>query len=81
VEHDSKEIILSVADHGSGIDGVEQSLIFEKFYRGREQRLVSPGTGMGLAICKVLVEAHGGTLSVVSQVGSGSVFSVHLPRS
>ncbi len=80
-EHNPKEIILSVADHGSGIDGVEQSLIFEKFYRGREQRLVSPGTGMGLAICKVLVEAHGGTLSVVSQVGSGSVFSVHLPRS
>lgn len=81
VEHNPKEIIFSVADHGSGIDQVEQSLIFEKFYRGREQRLVSPGTGMGLAICKVIVEAHGGSISVVSQVGSGSVFSIHLPRS
>ncbi len=80
VEHNQKEVVLSVADHGSGIDGVEQSLIFEKFYRGREQRLVSPGTGMGLAISKVIVEAHGGTISVVSQVGSGSVFSIHLPR-
>jgi two-component system sensor histidine kinase KdpD len=79
VEHNPEEILISVADHGSGIDGVEQSLIFEKFYRGREQRYVSPGTGMGLAICKVIVEAHGGTLSVVSQVGSGSVFSIHLP--
>ena len=73
--------MISVADHGSGIDQVEQSLIFEKFYRGREQRYMSQGTGMGLAICKVIVEAHGGTISVVSQVGSGSVFSVHLPRS
>jgi two-component system, OmpR family, sensor histidine kinase KdpD len=81
VEHNPQEIILSVADHGSGIDGVEQSLIFEKFYRGREHRFHSQGTGMGLAICKVIVEAHGGTLSVVSQVGSGSVFSIHLPRS
>ncbi|MFZ0707244.1 MAG: DUF4118 domain-containing protein [Candidatus Korobacteraceae bacterium] len=78
-EHNSKEIILSVADHGSGIDAIEQSLIFEKFYRGREQRYISPGTGMGLAICKVIVEAHGGKISVVSQVGSGSVFSVQLP--
>ena len=79
VEHNPSEIVLSVADHGSGIDGVEQSLIFEKFYRGREQRYMSQGTGMGLAICKVIVEAHGGSLSVVSQVGSGSVFSIHLP--
>jgi two-component system sensor histidine kinase KdpD len=81
VEHNPKAVILSVADNGGGIDSVEQSLIFEKFYRGREQRSVSPGTGMGLAISKVIVEAHGGTLSVVSQVGSGSVFSVNLPRS
>lgn len=80
VEHNVRQVILSVADHGSGIDTVEQSLIFEKFYRGREQRYMSQGTGMGLAICKVIVEAHGGSLSVVSQVGSGSVFSIHLPR-
>jgi two-component system sensor histidine kinase KdpD len=81
VEHNPKALIISVADRGSGIDQVEQSLIFEKFYRGREQRYMSQGTGMGLAICKVIVEAHGGSISVVSQVGSGSVFSVHLPRS
>ncbi len=81
VEHNPEETILSVADHGSGIDAVEQSLIFEKFYRGREHRYMSQGTGMGLAISKVIVEAHGGSLSVVSQVGSGSVFSIHLPAS
>ena len=47
VEHNPKEIVLSVADHGSGIDAVEQSLIFEKFYRGREQRYMSTGHGNG----------------------------------
>jgi len=73
------EVVFSVADHGSGIDAMEQSLIFEKFYRGREHRLMIPGTGMGLAISKVIVEAHGGSLTLVSQPGSGSVFSVHLP--
>jgi two-component system, OmpR family, sensor histidine kinase KdpD len=81
VEHDAREVIINVADRGSGIDAMEQTLIFEKFYRGREQRLMAPGTGMGLAIAKIIVEAHGGSLSVVSQPGAGSVFSVHLPAS
>jgi two-component system sensor histidine kinase KdpD len=54
-------------------------LIFEKFYRGQNQRYTAPGTGMGLAIAKVIVEAHGGTIGVVSQLGSGSVFSFSLP--
>lgn len=79
VEHKDGEIIINVADRGSGIDSMEQSLIFDKFYRGREHRLMVHGTGMGLAISKVIVEAHGGTLSVVSQPGAGSVFSIHLP--
>lgn len=72
-------LLTSVADRGPGIDSFEQSLIFEKFYRGQNQRYTAPGTGMGLAIAKVIVEAHGGTIGVVSQVGSGSVFSFTLP--
>lgn len=72
-------LVTSVADRGPGIDSFEQSLIFEKFYRGQHQRYTAPGTGMGLAIAKVIVEAHGGTIGVVSQVGSGSVFSFTLP--
>ncbi len=73
------KLVTSVADRGPGIDSFEQSLIFEKFYRGQNQRYTAPGTGMGLAIAKVIVEAHGGTISVVSQLGSGSVFSFGLP--
>ena len=72
-------LVTSVADRGPGIDSFEQSLIFEKFYRGQHQRYTAPGTGMGLAIAKVIVEAHGGTVAVVSQLGSGSVFSFTLP--
>src|SRR4029077_26961 len=72
-------LVTSVADRGPGIDSFEQSLIFEKFYRGQHQRYTAPGTGMGLAIAKVIVEAHGGTLGVVSQLGSGSGFSFSLP--
>jgi two-component system sensor histidine kinase KdpD len=72
-------VVTSVADRGPGIDAFEQSLIFDKFYRGQHQRYSAPGTGMGLAIAKVIVEAHGGKLTVVSQLGSGSVFSFTLP--
>jgi two-component system, OmpR family, sensor histidine kinase KdpD len=72
-------LVTSIADRGPGIDSFEQSLIFEKFYRGQHQRYAAPGTGMGLAIAKVIVEAHGGTIGLVSQLGSGSVFSFTLP--
>jgi two-component system, OmpR family, sensor histidine kinase KdpD len=72
-------LLTSIADRGPGIDSFEQSLIFEKFYRGQNQRYTAPGTGMGLAIAKVIVEAHGGAIGVVSQLGSGSVFSFSLP--
>ncbi|MFY9561671.1 MAG: DUF4118 domain-containing protein [Terriglobales bacterium] len=64
----------SIADRGPGIDDFEQSLVFEKFYRGRNQRVQVHGTGMGLAICKAIVEAHGGRIGVTSQLGHGSVF-------
>jgi two-component system sensor histidine kinase KdpD len=58
---------------------MEQGLIFDKFYRGRDQRTVIHGTGMGLPISKAIVEAHGGTIGVTSQLNHGSVFSFTLP--
>ena len=72
-------LITSVADRGNGIDDPEQSLIFEKFYRGKDQRFQIEGTGMGLPIAKAIVEAHGGSMSLTSQRGHGSVFSFTLP--
>ena len=72
-------LMISVADRGPGIEDMEQSLIFEKFYRGRNQRLQVQGTGMGLAIAKAIIEAHHGQIGVTSQPGHGSVFYFTLP--
>ncbi len=54
-------------------------MIFDKFYRGRERRGLIPGTGMGLAIVRAIVEAHHGKITCTSQMGRGSVFSFTLP--
>jgi two-component system, OmpR family, sensor histidine kinase KdpD len=78
-ETKDQTLVTSIADRGPGIDDFEQSLVFEKFYRGRNQRVQVHGTGMGLAICKAIVEAHGGRLGVTSQLGHGSVFYFSLP--
>jgi two-component system sensor histidine kinase KdpD len=72
-------LITSVADRGAGIDDLERSMIFDKFYRGQSQRYRVQGTGLGLAIVKSIVEAHGGRIEVTSQLGHGSVFSFGLP--
>lgn len=72
-------VSISVADRGIGIHPSEQSLIFDKFYRARTRPRQVPGTGMGLAICRAIVEAHGGTIEVVSEPDKGSVFTFYLP--
>jgi two-component system sensor histidine kinase KdpD len=72
-------ILFRVADVGPGIEKVEIDQIFSKFYRGKGQRHRVPGTGMGLAVAKAIVEAHGGTIEVASEVGRGSVFTFSLP--
>src|SRR5207237_4671934 len=72
-------VTTSVADRGPGIDDLEQGMIFDKFYRGKDQRYLVRGTGMGLPIAKAIVAAHKGTIGVMSQLGHGSVFSFSLP--
>ncbi len=71
--------LTSVADRGIGIDPMEQSLIFDRLYRSQHRSQAVPGTGMGLAITRAIVEAHRGTLTVTSQVDHGSVFTFSLP--
>ena len=75
----NRQLMTSVSDRGAGIDDFEQALIFDKFYRGRNQRMTVQGTGMGLAIAKAIIEAHHGTIGVTSQLGHGSVFYFTLP--
>jgi two-component system sensor histidine kinase KdpD len=76
---DGEMIAVHVTDRGVGIPISEQVLIFEKFYRGRAQANRLPGTGMGLAISRAIIEAHHGTLRVSSASGEGSTFTVELP--
>jgi two-component system sensor histidine kinase KdpD len=78
-EANGNSVQTNVIDQGPGIEKPEQELIFEKFYRGREQQYLVRGTGMGLAIAKAIAQAHGGSISVSSQLGHGSVFSFILP--
>jgi two-component system sensor histidine kinase KdpD len=68
------ELVTSVADRGVGVDDFERMMIFDKFYRGQGQRYRVQGTGMGLAIAKAIVEAHGGSIEVTSQAGQGRCF-------
>lgn len=76
---DGQQVVVRVADHGMGITQAEQELVFAKFYRGRAQANGLPGTGMGLAISRAIVEAHHGTIGVSSTPGQGSTFTVRLP--
>ena len=78
-ETNGEFVATSVADGGPGIDSFEQEMIFDKFYRGKDQRYLVRGTGMGLPIAKAIVSAHGGAIAVTSQLGHGSVFSFTLP--
>lgn len=75
----NNEVAISVADRGFGIDPSEQTLIFDRFYRARTRAGQVNGTGMGLAISKAIIDAHGGTMSVTSQLGHGSVFTFTIP--
>jgi signal transduction histidine kinase len=79
VEHDGKEVTISVEDHGIGIQRSDLKNIFEPFYRSAEAIAAQiHGTGLGLSLAKHLAEAMGGRLSVKSEIGLGSVFTLHL---
>lgn len=75
------EIVIAVKDNGIGISKEDLPLIFERFYRGEASRSrETGGTGIGLTITKALVEAHGGSIEVKSQLGVGSEFIIKIPQ-
>ncbi len=75
------ECLISVSDKGPGIARNHLPRLFERFYRVDKARSrVLGGTGLGLSIVKHIVQVHGGTVSVDSTIGSGSTFTLHLPR-
>ena len=77
---DDEVIEIAVTDNGIGIAEADQERIFDRFFRVDPDRSrASGGTGLGLSIVKLVTEAHGGTVSVWSKVGSGSTFTLRLP--
>jgi signal transduction histidine kinase len=71
---------IEIADHGIGIPSAEQAKVFEKFYRvGNGLVHDVKGSGLGLSLVKHIIEAHHGTISVESEVGRGSRFTILLP--
>jgi two-component system phosphate regulon sensor histidine kinase PhoR len=73
-------VILRISDTGDGIPTRDLARVFERFYRVDAARSRSTGgTGLGLAIVKHVVESHGGSVGVESELGRGSVFTVRLP--
>ena len=74
---EGSEVVLSIADSGIGIPEAKLGKIFDRFYRVEEEGV--KGTGLGLFITREIVKAHGGTISVKSTPGKGSVFTIRLP--
>ena len=66
-----------VADDGPGIDPADLPRVFDRYYRGAHPGV--PGSGLGLAVVREIVEAHGGTAAVTSEPGSGTRVEIRLP--
>jgi signal transduction histidine kinase len=79
---DDSTAVVTVEDQGRGIASEDLPHVFKRFYRADKVRSrQADHSGLGLAIAHAIVTAHHGSIEVVSQVGSGSTFSIRLPRS
>ena len=77
-QHFPGRVVVEVADRGPGIPAGAEAKLFDKFYRVNAESAQS-GVGLGLAICKAIVGAHGGTITAANRAGGGAVFRVELP--
>jgi two-component system, OmpR family, sensor histidine kinase KdpD len=74
---DAERVLVDVSDRGPGLPSGTEERVFEKFYRGQHTGLA--GAGLGLAICKGIVEAHGGTIRAKNRAGGGATFEISIP--
>ncbi|REK76117.1 sensor histidine kinase [Paenibacillus paeoniae] len=83
IEHTSDDLIVTITDTGEGISPADMPFVFERYYQGQSNGVVSvhptQGSGLGLSICKHIVEAHNGTISFRSVKGEGTRFTFTIP--
>jgi len=75
----AESVVVHVTDTGSGISAAEQPKLFQQFSQGSRSNRYAPGTGLGLYLCRHIVTAHKGTISLDSQEGHGTTVSIRLP--
>jgi two-component system sensor histidine kinase KdpD len=75
---DERRLRLTVRDHGAGLPPGREEALFDKFERGHKESAI-PGVGLGLAICRAIVQAHGGTITGANHPAGGACFTVALP--
>ncbi len=77
LQKENNRILLSVSDEGIGIADAEKKKVFDKFYRvGSEETRTAKGSGLGLFICRQIVQSLGGTISIANNIPNGSIFTV-----
>jgi PAS domain S-box-containing protein len=76
---EDNKLVVAIEDQGIGISSEEQARLFEPYHRIERDRWAFPGLGLGLAISKQIVEAHGGRIWLTSELGQGSTFCFSLP--
>jgi len=76
---DGDQVRVTIDDHGPGLPAGREETIFEKFERGRKES-TTPGVGLGLAICRAIMQAHGGSIRGETRAGGGARFTLLLPR-
>ncbi|MGI2293213.1 sensor histidine kinase [Paenibacillus sp. GXUN7292] len=81
VEKKEHSASISVADNGQGMDSDTQAMLFERYYRGTNSEESSSGSGLGMSIAKMIVEAHHGNITVKSQINQGTIITVRFPLS
>jgi heavy metal sensor kinase len=79
VSEANRDIVITVHDTGVGISQADLTRIFERFYRGDQSRS-EPGTGLGLSLARAIARAHGGDITVTSELNQGSTFTIILPK-
>ncbi len=77
----AENIYIDVIDEGTGIPETEQPFIFERFYRGKDKQVQTSGFGLGLALSKLIAQAHGGDLQLIKSTATGTNFQISIPIS